>query len=407
MTSLRQLAPAEPYRVLFPIGLALGLLGIACWPLYQLHLLQAYPSVIHARLMIEGFIAAFIMGFLGTAGPRFLNAPQLSGREVALFVLLLLALAAAHLASQHPLGDALFLALMLSFTGSFALRFARRQDMPPPEFVLVLMGLLSGIFGAGLLLLAPPTLQPFGQLLLYQGFALFPLLGVGTFLFPRFLGLNIPPSYPDSRTPLPGWTHAALRSLSFGLVILATFLLETKGAPVVAGLVRLAAVLYFLIPKLMPLRAPGAGTVPPALYLALGLLLFGLIGAGFFPLYRIAALHVLFIGGFGLIILLVATRVMYGHSGRGGRLKQRTPFLIVMNVLVLLSLVLRLAADGHPTLRLHLISGAALCWMAGAVVWGSRTIPRVFIPDTEAFRNPISYPCSDTGRNWRCACSAR
>jgi uncharacterized protein involved in response to NO len=65
----------EPFRIFFPIGAVLALFGVSLWPLYYAGAITEYPSIPHARLMIEGFMASFIIGFLGTAGPRITSAP--------------------------------------------------------------------------------------------------------------------------------------------------------------------------------------------------------------------------------------------------------------------------------------------------------------------------------------------
>ena len=60
----------EPFRIFFPAGILIGIAGVALWPAYYAGLVVTYPGTGHARLMIEGFMASFIIGFLGTAGPR-------------------------------------------------------------------------------------------------------------------------------------------------------------------------------------------------------------------------------------------------------------------------------------------------------------------------------------------------
>jgi uncharacterized protein involved in response to NO len=62
-----QLFSEEPFRLFFPIGLLLGIVGVALWPLYYAGFATTYPGTMHARLMVEGFMASFIIGFLGTA----------------------------------------------------------------------------------------------------------------------------------------------------------------------------------------------------------------------------------------------------------------------------------------------------------------------------------------------------
>ena len=72
----------EPFRIFFPTGAILGLVGVSLWVLYYLGANVPYPNVAHARLMIEGMMASFIFGFLGTAGPRLTSAPHFSLKEV-------------------------------------------------------------------------------------------------------------------------------------------------------------------------------------------------------------------------------------------------------------------------------------------------------------------------------------
>src|SRR6476469_7684647 len=74
----------EPFRVFFPTGALLGLAGVSLWVLYYCGSGVSYPNVAHARLMIEGMMASFIFGFLGTAGPRLTSAPHFSISEVGI-----------------------------------------------------------------------------------------------------------------------------------------------------------------------------------------------------------------------------------------------------------------------------------------------------------------------------------
>ena len=72
---LRWLA-AEPYRLFFASGALWSIVGVSLWPLFHAQLLSFYPNLVHARLMIEAFGGAFVVGFLGTAGPRMATAPS-------------------------------------------------------------------------------------------------------------------------------------------------------------------------------------------------------------------------------------------------------------------------------------------------------------------------------------------
>jgi len=104
----------EPFRAFFPVGFILGFLGVAVWPLFFLGGISTYPSTVHARLMVEGFLTCFVFGFLGTAGPRVMSVPHFSGGEVLRPLVAILAANALHLCGKHTLGDASFLVAWFS-----------------------------------------------------------------------------------------------------------------------------------------------------------------------------------------------------------------------------------------------------------------------------------------------------
>ena len=60
----------EPYRVFFPLGMLAGIWGVLMWPMFYAGWLKFYPGEAHTRMMIGGFMGAFVLGFLGTAFPR-------------------------------------------------------------------------------------------------------------------------------------------------------------------------------------------------------------------------------------------------------------------------------------------------------------------------------------------------
>src|SRR5438876_3270718 len=113
----------EPFRIFFPIGVLLGVVGVSLWLLFYLGAGIPYPNVAHARLMIEGFMASFIFGFLGTAGPRLTSAPRFSLFELAAIFTLVLLAAGLHISGADRAGDFCFLVCLIVFTGALAKRF--------------------------------------------------------------------------------------------------------------------------------------------------------------------------------------------------------------------------------------------------------------------------------------------
>src|SRR5215468_9465542 len=63
--------PTDPYRIFFPVGIFLGVMGVSIWPLYYFGIIDSYSGRAHAFVQTDGFLYAFIAGFLLTAIPRF------------------------------------------------------------------------------------------------------------------------------------------------------------------------------------------------------------------------------------------------------------------------------------------------------------------------------------------------
>ena len=109
----------------------------------------------------------------------------------------------------------------------------------------------------------------------------------------------------------------------------------------------------------------------------------GLAAEALRPQYSVSALHILFISGFSFIVLTVAIRVIFGHSGNSHLFKKRLPFFIVVGVLIFFAMVSRYVADTAPVVRtVHLVA-AALFWIAGVVIWMVKVLPKVTVADPE------------------------
>ncbi len=381
--SFLRLCPAEPFRVFFPLATLLGISGVSLWPLFFSGLHKFYPGQMHARLMIEGFLAGFILGFLGTALPRLLSAPALRWRELGPLLGLYLLTAGLHIGEQPRAGDVAFIALMLAFGACMASRVPRSSETPPPGFVLVFLGFLSGLIGpilwlCGLQGWVSGTLALFGSLLLTQAFVLLPVLGIGTFLLPRFLRVRSMRPRTEERTVSWDWWLRAGFSVATGIALLGSFWLEASqpGAPSASWLRAIAAIVYLatMVPfqrQSLPLRA-----APVSAQVALLALAVGLVFPLFWPGQRLAGLHIVFLGGFSLITFTVATRVILGHSGQENLFETRLPALQVAAALLLAGAALRAYGDFSPD-RPHWLTAASYLWMMAAGVWGFRVLPNV------------------------------
>ena len=373
----------EPFRIFFPTGVLLAIVGVSLWLLYYLGVGIPYPNVTHARLMIEGFMASFIFGFLGTAGPRLTSTPPFSPAEVAtLFTLDLLA-AGAHLGGAHRAGDICFLLCLLVFMRVLAKRFRQRKDSPPPNFVLVALGLVSGVVGAGLVAYAEATqysrIYQFGSALLNECFVLLPILGVAPFFIGRLL--DLPSSnLPESRAFPPEWRRAAAFAGLVGVLTIASFAIDAFGWPKTGGWLRVAA-LSLYVGRRMPFR--GRTFLANCLRVGIVTILVGFAVIAAWPIYRVAGLHIVFITGFNFIAFTVAIRVAFGHSGNLDLLSKRLWFFIATGALLYLAMVARFTADLAPAVRILHLLAAAICWLVAALVWMLKVLPKVAIAEPE------------------------
>src|SRR5471032_1649291 len=138
----------DPYRIFFPLGILLGVAGVSVWPLYSFGLTATYSGRAHALVQTDGFLYAFIAGFLLTAVPRFTGTDAPSRATQICLAATLIVSAAASEFRAFAIGTATFLAAHVMLLTLVARRFAQRRQRPPPTFVLIGLGLMAGAIGA-------------------------------------------------------------------------------------------------------------------------------------------------------------------------------------------------------------------------------------------------------------------
>jgi uncharacterized protein involved in response to NO len=377
---------AEPFRIFFPLGLFLGVIGVALWPLYVWHAIGFYPAQAHVRLMIEGLMGSFIIGFLGTAGPRLLDAAPLIAAETSALLALQVTSAFLHLIQRQTAGDVVFLVLLLFFLGMIARRARSAHDLPPPQFVLVFFGLVNGIAGIFLITAAKSLrnglfANQLGSLMLDEGFVLFPILGVGAFFFPKLLG-GAKPEPSDLRIAAALWVKRAAIAALIAAVIWSSFALEALGWTRTAALARgVTTLTYFVMQGHLLERPSGPPFLAQCFRLGALLLVVGLLLPAALPGYRVANLHLTFIGGFSIILFTVSTRVIIGHAGQSHLFQKRLGFLVATLTLLVLAMVARVGADFTPPARDSHLVYAALIWLLAAIVWACALMPKLSLSE--------------------------
>jgi uncharacterized protein involved in response to NO len=385
LRSVRPLPPAtgatiEPYRVLFPLGAAAGVLGALAWVAQATGAL-AWPMAAHAGLMVEGFELCFVTGFLLTAMPAFTHGAKCGRGELAVATMLAGAYLVTRLAGLDvaaPAGFAAALAFALVTVGR---RVRWGAAAPPEEFALVGVGLLLGVAGGTLQALAAAGVlaEPaprFGLRLVARGMMPAIVLGLGGLLVPTFAMIPEPLRIMGvARAGQRGPRRAFVASLA--LLLVGAMVLEGAGHPHAAAWARLAAgaASTLLAWKLWRLP-PRAARLPWALWAAGACVLLGLVAAAVAPEHEIAAWHIVFVGGYGLLTMAIGTRVVVTHGGHDVRDEAKVLGAAAIAALAVSAVIRAGAGEADPGLAPWLAAAGAF-WALAWILWLGGALPRV------------------------------
>ena len=312
-------AQREPFRILFPIGILCAWVGVGQWLMFGLGLSPSYASIPHAIIQVQGFLTAFVLGFLFTAIPRRMQTPPPSFSQLSVAALAPLVVTGAAVTESFVLAEAAWIAAAMSFVwfGITRVRGARRA--PPVTFLWIPVGFLYGVTGSAILIwvmthpFASSWLHALGRSLLLQGFILSLVVGVGGMVVPLIVYKDPPPDM----TALPSPRRAAaLHGLAMkGLAL--TFLVETFYSLPIALALRGLVCGALLIIGTRLWRLPNvAGWHRKLIWIATWAIPIGYIAASILPHAVKGALHIVFIAGLALITLAVSAHVSLAHGGR-------------------------------------------------------------------------------------------
>ena len=370
----------EPYRVLFPLGALFAIAGVAPW-IAAAFAPGAWPGLLHAGLMVQGFELCFVTGFLLTALPAFTHGEKCRPWELAIVTAGALAFGVLQAAGlEAGAGAAFAFTLLFSFV-ALARRVRLGGAAPPEEFLLVGLGVLLGILAgvAQALVAAGVLTEPaprYALRMVSRGMMPALVLGLGGLLVPTFAMMKDP-------LAIVGVARAGQRVprrafvLSIGALLVFALACEAKGAPDLGAWARATAGLASTMLAWKLWRPPGrSAALSWALWTAGWCVALGLLAAAALPAYEVTAWHVVFVGGYGLLTLAIATRVVVSHGGHEMREEGSVLGAIVL-VAVAVALVLRLSSDGASPAALLRDALAAGAWTIAWGWWLARAWPRV------------------------------
>lgn len=375
----------DPYRILFPLGLAYALAGVGVWLLF-LAGWAPYPGPQHASLMGQGFLFSFALGFLMTAVPRFTGTRTASRGELIAGTLLGLAPFAVEILPLAVPRSAAGLAILGFLAFYFAGRARQRSYSLPKHFVFIPLGLFLGLLGATLLLLSElgaigGLWAAAGKEYLYQGTLLCFVLGIGGKLVSAILGWGTPPLV--QVTPVgAAATTARIDTARWQAVMIAVSFFLVLGGPSLtfAGhLLRALVATWVAIEVWKPYRRPKAGGwLARGLWVSVWGLLLGLWSVAVVPGASVHGLHLMFVSGFGLMTVLVASRVTLAHGGHEMSLEGHSRGLIAVTLLLPVAAVTRALAPATTSYFNHL-GYASGVWLLALGIWAAIFVPKILM----------------------------
>lgn len=352
---------SEPYRLFFPLGYLFGLWGVLLWTLFTLWGIS-YPGVQHSYMMIGGFLSAFTTGFLMTAVPRFTGTFHAEVYEITISLLAFLLL--FLFGSQSEILCALCVLMShINLFVFFIRRFLRKRAPLPESFLFIPLSLVSSIAGQSLIMLSlrgwlETSYYSLGRTLGFSSFMLGLVLGVGSKLIPMFNGFG--PSKIRKN-----WVSIFIPILFFGSFPLQHFMEGSLGL-----LFRFVAVGYVAIFHWNIFKWPlNPSKLSYGLWFSCMGIVMGALGGLLFPSALVHWSHVTYIFGFGLMTLMIGSRVILSHGGFDLVRETEHSFMNYIMASLLMAAVVRLTLWLFPDKMMSILFMSSSLWLIGLFFW--------------------------------------
>jgi len=389
----------EPYRLLFPLGILMGMIGVGHWLAYAAGWTQSCSAFYHSSVQMQAYMSCFVFGFLLTAMPRFASAPHATLGELSVFTGLILAIPVFLGWGLWQVSEVCFIGLLLSLARFAVKRIKSRESsaggQPPLEFIWIPVAILHGLVGMGLLIAGQAKVLPawaysVGKPMEEQGFLLAIVLGVGGFLAPRLMGRHqvIQSAELENEREI---RRIRINKITFhavaGILLFLSFWLEGLGIKSAAYWLRALLVTAILVwNRTLPLPPKVPDLFVKLVWVSFGMVALGHWGIAFFPQYRTAMLHLVLISGFSLMTFSVATMVTLSHAGEAAKLRQPLFILKVIGLGMAVTAAARVSAVFFPGNYFPILGFAAAVWLSAGIAWLCFVTPKIVkIPAADEF----------------------
>lgn len=353
----------EPYRILFPLGILFLLWGVLIW-LPQLFSADSYPTLAHRYLMLNGFSASFIAGFLMTAVPKFSQTKIANVYEVLAFIVVTFAGLAFAYADQENITfilSSLQATLIILFLLS---RIIHRKVNPPYSFVFIFAGLALWIISG---IMSVVSNSETYKILHYEGSIAAIILGVGSRLIPGILGhveiVQTQRKKYENEKPF-------LLTVPFHFFIMilvyveSYFLSEPLGIYLRTLIVSGIGFYYWKLTTLPKNKS----ALTWCIWLSCWLIVCSFALKAFWAQGFIHASHAFFFSGILLLSLLIATRVLQSHGPKNSQLED-SKVLYFVTAMIILAGATRVSAFLMPEHYLRHLGYSSIVVTIAVCVW--------------------------------------
>lgn len=364
------------FRPLYPAAALYGALAVLLWiAVYNGWLNLPANPLWHAHEMIWGYTGAVIVAFLLTAVATWTGQPRWHGKPLMLLTALWLVARIGAFSLTGALAGTAFYWLAAALMGHSVWQSRNTRNYIAAA-ALFLFGLSHALFYLSWQLGHYDALSRYllAGLVLAAGF-----IGlIGSRVIPFFTSrrLNTP------QAASPHWLSVA----PLWLPMIAAVSLACQTLPLIGSLALLLCGAIGIVQTVRWL-APGVWKEPLlwTLHLGYGLTALGLLvlGAAFWqPLLKSAGIHLIAVGGIGLLTLSMMTRTALGHTGR--QLYPAPPPMPLAFGLMCAAALLRLSAavflGSAPHLYPPALTASGLLFALALILYAARYLPWLLQP---------------------------
>lgn len=353
----------EPYSLFFSVGLVSAVLGISLWFFYQHQLVNFYPRQAHGNMMFFGFLWAYIAGFLMTAVPKMTRTDFAGYGEIFTALLLVVLQWMLNLRNQVQLSFYIYGLQILFIAYFFLRRFMVRRQLPFEGFLFFPFAIIMAFLGFVRFILHPEV--GFTEVYLFsaQAFVLNLICGLGTRLIPAITRVPSAVS-PDFLTAKPKYLEFSTMAVLLNL----GFLVEGFFDVQVGNIIKLIVVTYIAVKYFKVLKMPAARSyVGYGIRSSILFLIAGFLGLSLNLGNPLAVMHLIYIGGFTLITLMISTRVTLAHGPQDTSPELNSKSVIATVVFFSLAAIFRFIAGQDITSQV--LSVSLLFFLLALGVW--------------------------------------